>query len=144
MQTFLPFPDIRATARCLDYKRLGKQRVETKQIHDVVSGIRTTGGWRNHPAVNMWRGYPDALALYHNAMIDEWVARGYRNTMPHLPIPAGEIAMPLWFGDEAFHSAHRRKLLSKDFDAYSEFGWPEENDGLPNEYIWPITHLTNH
>ena len=137
MQTFLPFPDLRATAMCLDYKRLGKQRVEAKQIHDIVSGSRTTGGWVNHPAVTMWRGYPDALALYHNVIIDEWVARGYVNNMPHLPIPDGEILMPLWFGDEAFHSSHRRKLLSKDYEFYGEFGWREDDGSAQCEYVWP-------
>ena len=51
MQTFLPYPDYYQSARCLDNKRLGKQRVEALQIHNIVSGKRTTGGWINHPAV---------------------------------------------------------------------------------------------
>ena len=32
MQTFLPYPDMIKSAKALDYKRLGKQRVEAKQI----------------------------------------------------------------------------------------------------------------
>jgi len=32
MQTFLPFPDFAESAKCLDNRRLGKQRVEAKQI----------------------------------------------------------------------------------------------------------------
>ena len=32
MQTFLPFPDFKMSAQVLDYKRLGKQRVEALQI----------------------------------------------------------------------------------------------------------------
>ena len=28
MQTFLPYPDFKQSAACLDYSRLGKQRVE--------------------------------------------------------------------------------------------------------------------
>ena len=85
MQTFLPYKDFKKSAEVLDYKRLGKQRVEALQIHNIVSGKRTTGGWINHPAVKMWRGYMDALALYHNTMIDEWVSRGYNNTMSKIP-----------------------------------------------------------
>mgnify|MGYP001228587229 CR=1 FL=1 len=139
MQTFLPLPDLRASAQALDYKRLGKQRVEAKQIHDIVSGKRTSGGWVNHPAVTMWRDYPDALAMYHNAVIAEWVARGYKNNMPYLPIPNGEIIMPRWFDNDAFHSAHRRMLLYKNPTFYSEYGWPETNDGIKGEYIWPET-----
>lgn len=33
MQTFLPYADFEKTAKCLDYKRLGKQRVEAWQIY---------------------------------------------------------------------------------------------------------------
>jgi hypothetical protein len=32
VQTFLPYSDYATSARVLDYRRLGKQRVETKQI----------------------------------------------------------------------------------------------------------------
>ena len=77
MQTFLPYADFQRSAQVLDYKRLGKQRVEALQIHNIVSGKRTTGGWLNHPAVRMWEGYADCLAHYHDVMIREWIARGY-------------------------------------------------------------------
>ena len=70
MQTFLPYADFKQSAQCLDMKRLGKQRVEALQIHNIVSGKRTSGGWMNHPAVAMWQGHAEALADYHNAMID--------------------------------------------------------------------------
>ena len=51
MQTFLPYADFEKSAQCLDYKRLGKQRVEAFQVYKIVSGQRTTGGWINHPIV---------------------------------------------------------------------------------------------
>ena len=35
MQTFLPYPDFVKSAQCLDYRRLGKQRVEAKQILEI-------------------------------------------------------------------------------------------------------------
>ena len=94
MQTFLPYANFNRSARALDYKRLGKQRVEALQIHNIVSGKRTTGGWVNHPAVKMWKGYAAALAVYHNTMIDEWVDRGYNNNMPKLPV--GHLETPTW------------------------------------------------
>ena len=37
MQTFLPTKNIRTTAKQLDYRRLGKQRVECKQILNALS-----------------------------------------------------------------------------------------------------------
>lgn len=135
MQTFLPYADLSLSAACLDSKRLGKQRVEAMQIHNVVSGKRSNGGWLNHPAVLMWHGYADALAFYHNVIIDEWIQRGFQNNMPYLPIPSGEILFPDWFGDERVHSSHRSNLLRKDSYWYGQFGWGESAD---LEYFWPV------
>ena len=136
MQTFLPYADLDLSVECLDNKRLGKQRVEALQIHNIVSGKRTSGGWLNHPAVVMWRGYPDALALYHTTWIDAWVARGFRNTMQHIPLPDGVITMPPWFGDEVFHQSHRSNLLRKDSSYYAEQFELGLSPDLP--YYWPM------
>lgn len=56
MQTFLPYPSFRESAKCLDNKRLGKQRVECIQIIKAINNPKY--GWQNHPAVKMWRGTP--------------------------------------------------------------------------------------
>lgn len=129
MQTFLPYPDIRKSLRTLDYRRLGKQRVEAYQI---LRAIKYGGGWRNHPAVKMWRGHVNALKLYHNLCIDEWICRGYKNSMPKMKI-SGRVSYPPWFGRKKFHAAHRSNLLRKDKDYYGRFGWTEPSD-LP--YLW--------
>ena len=55
MQTFMPYEDFRKTFECLDYRRLGKQRIEAFQILRCLEGL--TSGWKNHPAVKMWRGH---------------------------------------------------------------------------------------
>ncbi len=62
MQTFLPYVNFHSTARTLDYRRLGKQRVEALQIHNIVSGKRTTGGWINHPA-GVMKSWPASFPL---------------------------------------------------------------------------------
>jgi hypothetical protein len=129
MQTFLPYPDFKKSLQALDYSRLGKQRVEAYQI---IRAIKYGGGYRNHPAVKMWRGHINALKLYHNLCIDEWVRRGYRNNMLKMPI-RGKIAYPEWFGRKNFHAAHRSNLLRKDLVYYSKFDWKESSD-LP--YLW--------
>lgn len=136
MQTFLPYPDFKKSAQCLDYKRLGKQRVEAYQILRIVTGERTEGGWIGHPAVLMWKGYPNALKLYLRACIEEWITRGYNNTM-EIPKVDNEkdVKMPLWFGDEKLHASHRSNLLRKDPFYYENFGWTE-GPGLP--YVWPV------
>src|SRR6185436_419931 len=124
MQTFLPFPDFKASAEALDYRRLGKQRVEAFQLLIAIDdqwaleerarkGLTTiTNGWRNHPAAVMWRGYNQALRLYMNIMIQEWIRRGYRNTMSLATIE--EITMPHWLQNEEFHASHRANLLRKN------------------------------
>lgn len=130
MQTFLPLPSFTASAQALDYRRLGKQRVEAMQILNTLTGKST--GWKTHPAVKMWVGHENALAAYMDACIDEWVSRGYRNTMR--VVRPTSIIMPPWFGDDAFHASHRSNLLRKSPDFYSRFGWIEGPD-LP--YVWP-------
>ena len=136
MQTFLPYPDFELTARTLDYLRLGKQRVEAKQILNALR--RGRGGWFFHPAVQMWRGYENALRLYMNTMIREWKRRGYRNTMRCSPI-RGPVVMPPWMGWPDFHASHRSNLFRKNPIYYGRFNWktcPE----LP--YIWPKSRRT--
>lgn len=134
MQTFLPLSDFKSSAECLDYKRLGKQRVEAKQILNALTSTATRkSGWHNHPAVKMWRGYEDALAEYHDACIAEWVRRGYNNNMAF--IGCVDAKKPSWFGLERFHASHRSNLLRKDAAYYGRYGWAEPND-LP--YQWPV------
>jgi hypothetical protein len=133
MQTFLPYPEFQSTVEVLDYRRLGKQRVEAAQIWNILTGRTTSSAWKNHPAVLMWKGCEDALALYADTCIEEWIRRGYRNNMP-LMSSSQDPKMPRWLGDPGYHAAHRSNLLRKDFAYYSQFGWLEP-DTLP--YIWP-------
>lgn len=139
MQTFLPFPDFKKSVEVLDYKRLGKQRVEAKQLLDAILDIPTKNGKpqsksrKNHPVTQMWWNHVDALGLYMNVCIDEWIRRGYKNTMPKWPVSDFEVEMPEWFGYEPFHSSHRSRLMQKDIEFYSKYGW---EDDKTNPYLW--------
>lgn len=140
MQTFLPYPSIWMTVNCLDRARLGKQRVEAKQIIDILEGRGKSNkngkvAWSNHPAVQMWKGHVEALKMYYNYCIDEWVARGYNNNMEKFQVDTVGFKVPKWWGDEEFHASHRSNLLRKDPEHYGKFGWNETPD-LP--YQWPI------
>lgn len=131
MQTFLPYPDFVLSTKVLDSRRLGKQRVESRQIlnalHDNVNR------WRSHPAVRMWKGCEDALVAYSNECITEWINRGYNNNMPIIPIH--NYTLPWWFGVNRFHDSHKAALLFKAPDWYQKFGWNVE----PKiEYWWPV------
>lgn len=133
MITFLPVADFEESARILDMRRLGKQRVEAHQIYQLLIHPLYKSKWRNHPAVRMWIGYDVALLNYRDAMIKEWVRRGYNNTM-HIFYSGISSNLPPWLGDEEFHSSHRAALLAKDPTHYKQFGWLEE----PNiNYFWP-------
>jgi len=152
MQTFLPLPGFRRSAAVLDNKRLGKQRVECKQILlclGVPVGEHLPGksSWRNHPAVRMWLGYELPLAVYAAVMCQEWRRRGFKDTLYPQFIAAYQERdaagcgkkYPPWFGDSGFHASHRSNLLRKDYTHYSKFGWREQTD-LP--YLWPTMETT--
>ena len=132
MQTFLPYPSMGRSVRCLDYRRLGKQRVEAFQILNALAG--KSKGWTNHPATRMWRGYEVALGWYKDLCIEECIRRGYKNTM-QTESYVGAIVMPEWLGREDIHASHRSNLLKKDPDFYGVLGWTEPHD---LEYVWPV------
>jgi hypothetical protein len=69
MQTFLPYANVKKSVKCLDSKRLGKQRVEAFQILNILLNRTKTSGWRNHPAVKMWKGHENALKVYFNESV---------------------------------------------------------------------------
>ena len=139
MQTFLPHQSFRDSASVLDTKRLGKQRVECLQILRALTG--KSKGWVSHPATKMWKGYELALAEYSLCIIDEWLARGYKDTCRDKIFKGSRdrlceiMVMPPWWGREDIHSSHRSNLLRKDPTHYKQFGWTEA-DNLP--YVWPV------
>ena len=139
MQTFLPYPDFKESVRVLDYRRLGKQRVETFQVLNILLDRTPTKGWRNHPVTLMWAGYEPALQLYQNYTIQEWVDRGYKNTMQFEDINNLGIIMPPWLGLEEFHKSHRSNLLRKDYEYYSQYF----NEDINQEYYWPSKEMIN-
>ena len=137
MQTFLPYAEFERSAQVLDYRRLGKQRVETWQLIRAING--ETRGWRNHPAAVMWRDHVPALALYGKVICEEWIRRGYNDSM----LPRFELILsghsegpelPSWLGNENFHVSHQSNLIRK-FPEHYRMHWPEVPEDLP--YIWP-------
>lgn len=136
MQTFLPYADFTATARSLDRQRLGKQRVETKQILNALT--KTSGGWVNHPAVRMWRGHRTALAYYGLVICQEWRARGYKDSLlPQFVVEIGEdyVDFPDWLHNEDLHRSHQSNLIRK-LPTYYANQFPGVPDDLP--YVWPV------
>jgi hypothetical protein len=162
MQTFVPittgFSDI---AKVIDNRRLNKQALEGWQIMMTLLELDPQGehrqpkGWKNHPATKMWRGHEVALNKYIQAMVVEWKKRGYKSTIGdkanatlaravELGITSNDYKDPAWLADynkfSQIASSHRLALLAKDYEWYSQFGWPEDTGKQPEnyDYIWPV------
>lgn len=149
MQTFVPFVDFVESARALDAKRLGKQRVEVIQI---VRALTVPGyAWKSHPAVLMWKGYEEALGRYGLAMCDVWLELGFGDTcagtieadlatfgLPRIR-PEAELrdagALPPWLFDDAVRESHQSALVRKDPEFYRH-KFPDVRPDL--EYVWPV------
>ena len=144
MQTFLPDPSFARSARLLDARRLGKQRVEALQILRALH--LEDYGWANHPAVRMWQGRTRALVAYGLAVVDEWCARGHGDaTRANIaefaaPQPALRTSslpddeLPPWLGQADVHRSHRAALVRKDPEYYGPL-FPDAAPELP--YVWP-------
>ena len=133
VNTFVISSCVVECARALDYKRLGKQRVEARQIFSALTVPTTSKSWKNHPATLAWVGHENALNEYTNAMIREWIARGYNNTMEMFTVTQ-PVSWPWWFDWEVLHNTHKASLNRKE-PSYYNFDIPPiyANHG----YIWP-------
>ena len=141
MQTFLPFANYKKCAEVLDDKRLGKQIVEAYQILKALT-IKDYG-WKNHPAVKMWKGYRGSLFLYAFELYSEWRKRknkehkafiNMRAFIAGLEIDESEYKVPHWLGSSALHNSHRSNLVRKKAEHYGKL-WPEVEKNLA--YFWP-------
>lgn len=133
MQTFLPSRNFLECAQLLDSKRLNKQILEGYQILNVLSGQSPTGGWRNHPAVKMWRGHELSLHLYVKSMIHEAKHRGIKTDKNEENIQSlfDKVAdswgggLPNWFFDQnkimRVITTHKANLFKKDPLYYAKF-----------------------
>ncbi|CCC82231.1 pyrimidine dimer DNA glycosylase/endonuclease V [Thermoproteus tenax] len=126
MQIFRPYIDWSRSAGVLDDKRLGKQRVEAKQV--ILAILRRLGvlqdgrrGWLNHPIVLLYynRGIPyieDLIGFFH-ATVEEWVRRGHQNNISLDDIESLLSRVPRAKGTPITHVhevEYRRVLLLKD------------------------------
>lgn len=161
MQTFYPIvsQDYSEQARVLDNKRLNKQALEGWQILMVLLEMDPNGeyrsprGWRNHPAVKLWRGHELALYEYIVAMCEEWRARGYKTRIDALAastissarergLRLDDSTPPYWITNldllVPLSKSHRTALLTKEYEHYSQFQWTEDKGYRPDgyEYVW--------
>ena len=133
MQTFLPYKDFDQSAEVLDNKRLNKQILEGYQILKVLSSDDPKAGWRNHPAVKMWRGHEKALLAYIMCCVKEADKRGIKTENNVANIKAlffvnadnwGD-GLPNWFYNidqsQRIMATHKANLYKKDPVYYFQF-----------------------
>lgn len=134
MMTFLLCEDFVESAKLLDLKRLGKQRIEGVQIVDAI--VNGKGGWVSHPATKAWRNYLPALKYYINCIINEWISRGKNNNIPLYQVSINEIVYPWWVKWDRLHNSHKVMLLRKEPRYYQgKITVPDEY--MNYGYIWP-------
>lgn len=128
MQNFQTSTDFCSTAKSLDYRRLGKQRLETADCLAIRLGQPSWMSdkqyalilkrYGNHPAQKMWAGYEYSLIEYGIEICREWCNRGYNGNYEskiaeyYLMLKDWNIIKPHWLTD-GFCSIHRSILLGK-------------------------------
>jgi hypothetical protein len=158
MQTFVPLTSsVDDIAKVLDNKRLNKQILEGYQILKVLSNDDPRAGWRNHPAVKMWRGHELALWDYVFECVAEADIRGIKTDKNVENLQALRAVaefrwgagLPEWFSDQPVLNrvvtTHRANLYTKDPYYYDHFvtsvasEWNEPCCEKCN-YYW-VTHV---
>lgn len=134
VNTFILTNSPKECAKLLDYKRLGKQRVEAYQIVNIIIGEQK--GFSNHPIAHVWKDHVESLKYYTNCMIDEWINRGYKNTMVKYDLPDyTEDQLPWWYKNKQLQYCNMASLARKDPKFYSGvFTFPSEYEH--HGYIW--------
>lgn len=163
VNTFVVKEDLVENARYLDGNRLNKQRIEAKEIIDILESldmgiIPEKKGWMYHPATKMWRGYTNALKVYYNSILREFERRYTGNKMSYYDIdeslyyinkymgngyferPFTEYSFPPWFSFPPFILSHRASLIRKDPNYYSKFDTHEVKPYLNYGYLWPSNY----
>lgn len=161
---FIIKPDIYETARMLDNKRLGKQRVEAKQIIEILEdydsgNLESKKAWVNHPATKSWIGFTNHLKVYFNIIVREWINRGFVNNMslydidetPYNIVPCNfdgktatydvskfdSFSFPFWISFPPFYMSHQAALCRKDPKYYKSLLCSKLNPYLEFGYLWP-------
>ena len=160
VNVFITSTNLEECARNLDYRRLGKQRLECIEIIEGDS-------WKNHPCYLMWKNNKEALKIYFNHILREWISRGFQNslafysideskaqfyditydentyltTISNPKINENSILFPKWFCWKPLILSQRASLLRKDEVYYSSKF--EKTIFFQTGYLWMNTLETD-
>lgn len=135
--TFVVSADLNYCCQVLDNKRLNKQALEASCIIKIIDDP-SKKGYQNHPTVNMWRGHVDALKLYFNYCVIEWINRGFKTTRVYYNLEVYP-EFPWWWNSELLHLTHKCSLLRKNVEHYSKYFSlnNHEKEFIQLGYFWP-------
>lgn len=120
MKLLIPYADYNQAANCLDSDLLNTQIISSAKLLRYL----LNGGWRGEPGIKMWAGYESALCRYTQAMMFEYMDRGYSvhdeswEIIGRITIGYGwdrsiPDSRPQWLGNPILHNSHRANLLHK-------------------------------
>jgi hypothetical protein len=123
--------------------------LETLKYENMIDGVsyddrqkyrKVTLGFASHPAVRMWVGYTSALKMYINASIEEWIKRGFTNTMKTYDVDVDTIIHPWWrmHGLSPVILSHIFSLKRKEPSFYDKITIPQVlAKWKEHGYSWP-------
>ena len=136
MQTFLPHATNRDSLDALDNKRLNKQILECYQILNILTEQSQGTGWRNHPAVLMWKGSEEELFRYAFTAVELAKMRGINveknranltRIARNAPIHTLGDDLPIWLNNPTIlklvNTTHKANLYRKDPIYYAEYAY---------------------
>ena len=114
MAIYLPYQDLRRSAKCLSDAHLDAQRLTVKYlIYDIVVHHRST----------KWTGHMTQLLELYEATLCE-LSRRRGDSMPPVPwMLDHKDPPPAWLGDRRFHDSQREALLRLDPAYYERMKW---------------------
>lgn len=122
MVIYLPYPSLIQTVACLSDQHVRQQYVSCAQLVSILS-FRPRG-WTLSPLVRMWRYHPGVLQIHYRLLYFQCLARDIEVSKLGNSVQGPRTVLPIWFSDPRLHSSHRRVLLRRDFQHYSQF-WPD-------------------
>jgi hypothetical protein len=151
VNTFLVHSDYALSARFLDLRRLGKQRLEAHHMIQVLLGEKKS--WINHPATKAWSNHMISLKHYFNCIVREWIRRGCKNSYALYDLgdesSLSDVAPP-WTKSPRIHYSMMAQLQLKDPTFYNVPSLKEKIpphllqyfESMPSEYlrygyVWP-------
>jgi len=134
---FHPFGSAEESVSSLDNARLGKQRLEAKQIILNIEAAERgeKRGFTSHPASRAYEGHLNYLKYYYNLTLEEWARRGMKNTMAPFEVES-PVEVP-WFAECVPRMMADRAALIRKYPAwYLPIFGPVDPLYMELGYLW--------